>query len=64
MLLQRGRVLSEGPPERVLTEALLWEAYGQRVVLSAAGRCPAAFRRQHVWRCGRDEEVEDAGSEV
>jgi iron complex transport system ATP-binding protein len=35
VLLQAGRVLSEGPPERVLTEALLWEAFGQRVVLSA-----------------------------
>jgi iron complex transport system ATP-binding protein len=35
VLLQQGRVLSEGPPERVLTEPLLWEAFGQRVVLSA-----------------------------
>ncbi len=35
VLLQRGRVLSEGVPEHVLTETLLWEAFGQRVVLSA-----------------------------
>jgi hypothetical protein len=35
VLLHNGRVLSEGVPEQVLTEALLWEAFGQRVVLSA-----------------------------
>jgi iron complex transport system ATP-binding protein len=33
VLLQQGRVLAVGPPERVLTETLLWEAFGQRVLL-------------------------------
>ena len=35
MLLRGGQVISDGPPEAVLTEALLLEAFGQRVVLSA-----------------------------
>jgi cobalamin transport system ATP-binding protein len=34
-LLRGGQVISEGAPEAVLTEALLLEAFGQRVVLSA-----------------------------
>jgi iron complex transport system ATP-binding protein len=33
-LMRGGRIVSEGPPEAVLTEALLLEAFGQRVVLS------------------------------
>jgi iron complex transport system ATP-binding protein len=33
-LMQRGQILSHGPPEAVLTEALLLETFGQRVVLS------------------------------
>jgi iron complex transport system ATP-binding protein len=34
-LLRDGRVISDGPPEAVLTEPLLLEAFSQRVVLSA-----------------------------
>lgn len=34
VLLRDGRVISQGAPEAVLTEALLLEAFGQRVVLS------------------------------
>jgi iron complex transport system ATP-binding protein len=34
-LLSSGRVISQGPPEAVLTEPLLLEAFRQRVVLSA-----------------------------
>jgi iron complex transport system ATP-binding protein len=34
-LLHAGRIVSQGPPEAVLTEPLLLEAFGQRVVLSA-----------------------------
>jgi iron complex transport system ATP-binding protein len=34
-LLHRGRLISHGPPEAVLTESLLLEAFGQRVALSA-----------------------------
>ncbi len=33
-LMHAGRVVSQGPPEAVLTEPLLLEAFGQRVVLS------------------------------
>jgi iron complex transport system ATP-binding protein len=33
-LMLGGRIVSQGPPEAVLTEALLLEAFGQRVVLS------------------------------
>jgi iron complex transport system ATP-binding protein len=33
-LLHAGRIVSQGPPETVLTEPLLLEAFGQRVVLS------------------------------
>ena len=33
-LMQAGRILSDGPPEAVLTEALLLQTFGQRVVLS------------------------------
>jgi iron complex transport system ATP-binding protein len=33
-LMHAGRILSQGPPEAVLTEALLLESFGQRVVLS------------------------------
>jgi iron complex transport system ATP-binding protein len=33
-LMQGGRILSHGPPEAVLTEALLLETFSQRVVLS------------------------------
>jgi iron complex transport system ATP-binding protein len=33
-LLRDGRIISNGPPEDVLTESLLLEAFGQRVVLS------------------------------
>jgi iron complex transport system ATP-binding protein len=33
-LMQAGRMLSHGPPEAVLTEALLLATFGQRVVLS------------------------------
>lgn len=35
VLLRDGRVISHGAPEAVLTEALLLEAFGQRVALSA-----------------------------
>jgi iron complex transport system ATP-binding protein len=34
-LMHAGRILSQGPPEAVLTEALLLQTFGQRVVLSA-----------------------------
>jgi ABC-type cobalamin/Fe3+-siderophores transport system ATPase subunit len=34
-LLHSGRIISQGPPEDVLTESLLLQAFGQRVVLSA-----------------------------
>jgi iron complex transport system ATP-binding protein len=34
-LMHAGRIVSQGPPEAVLTEPLLLEAFGQRVVLSA-----------------------------
>jgi iron complex transport system ATP-binding protein len=34
-LMHAGRIVSQGSPEAVLTEALLLEAFGQRVVLSA-----------------------------
>jgi len=34
-LLHRGRLISHGSPEAVLTETLLLEAFGQRVALSA-----------------------------
>jgi ABC-type cobalamin/Fe3+-siderophores transport system ATPase subunit len=34
-LLSGGRIISQGSPEAVLTEPLLLEAFGQRVVLSA-----------------------------
>jgi len=34
-LLHAGRVISQGAPEAVLTESLLLQAFGQRVVLSA-----------------------------
>ncbi len=33
-LMHAGRIVSQGPPEAVLTESLLLEAFGQRVVLS------------------------------
>lgn len=33
-LMNAGRIVSQGPPEAVLTEPLLLEAFGQRVVLS------------------------------
>ena len=33
-LMHAGRIVSQGPPEAVLTEPLLLEAFGQRVVLS------------------------------
>ncbi len=33
-LMHSGRIVSQGPPEDVLTEPLLLEAFGQRVVLS------------------------------
>jgi len=32
--MHAGRIVSQGPPEAVLTEPLLLEAFGQRVVLS------------------------------
>jgi iron complex transport system ATP-binding protein len=35
VLLQDGQVVSQGPPEVVLTEPLLLQAFGQRVVLAA-----------------------------
>ena len=34
-LMHAGRILSQGPPEAVLTEPLLLQTFGQRVVLSA-----------------------------
>jgi iron complex transport system ATP-binding protein len=34
-LMSCGRIVSQGSPEDVLTESLLLEAFGQRVVLSA-----------------------------
>jgi iron complex transport system ATP-binding protein len=33
-LMHAGRIVSQGPPEAVLTESLLLEAFDQRVVLS------------------------------
>lgn len=33
-LMRGGRIVSQGPPEQVLTEPLLLQAFGQRVVLS------------------------------
>jgi iron complex transport system ATP-binding protein len=33
-LMHAGRIVSQGPPEAVLTESLLLEAFGKRVVLS------------------------------
>ncbi|MCA1648017.1 MAG: ABC transporter ATP-binding protein [Chloroflexi bacterium] len=33
-LMQAGRIVSQGPPEAVLTEPLLLQAFGQRVILS------------------------------
>jgi len=33
-LMHAGRIVSQGPPESVLTEPLLLEAFGQRVILS------------------------------
>ena len=33
-LMHAGRIVSQGPPEAVLTEPLMLEAFGQRVVLS------------------------------
>jgi iron complex transport system ATP-binding protein len=35
VLMNAGRIVSQGPPEDVLTEPLLLEAFGQRVVLAA-----------------------------
>jgi iron complex transport system ATP-binding protein len=35
VLMNGGRIVSQGPPEAVLTEPLLLEAFGQRVVLAA-----------------------------
>jgi iron complex transport system ATP-binding protein len=34
-VMHHGRIVGDGPPERVLTEQLLLETFGQRVVLSA-----------------------------